>query len=91
MRRAGSLRNELQKQMTSTVLWVDSIKSMTPEQFIEIGSNGILAGHIQRDIESETGEKGKIIKRVLKVGGAVALPLGVALIIKEALKHYRSQ
>lgn len=86
---SDQLRTEIINQIPNTVLWLDATNSMIDkngvEQFIEVGNDGLLTNHIQRDLEKQTG-KGRIVKRLLVVAGITAATIGTTLVIRHALK-----
>lgn len=86
IRKSSDTKREFVDHMIHTVVWEESIDSMASrgaQQFVEIGSNGTLTGHIQRDIERKRPEeKGRVIKHVLR-NRRMAL-IGAALIIPHA-------
>ncbi|MDZ4228562.1 MAG: acyltransferase domain-containing protein [Candidatus Levybacteria bacterium] len=78
-------------QLTHCVAWEDSMDSMLKgtQQVVEIGSNGTLTSHIQRDIEKKSGQKRQLIKKILLRGGMAAAAIGVALVIAKAASSHR--
>ena len=57
VRNASEIRNLLIKQVTSPVLWEDSLRNMSGlgiNQFVEIGFGKVLTGLIKKTIENAT-------------------------------------
>lgn len=82
------IKKEIIDQLTKPVLWLKSTKRMTNkvEQFVEIGNDGLLTGHIKREIENSTGEKDSLVKRLLQASGLAIDAIGATLVIRQPLK-----
>lgn len=88
IRTSRRLKEEIIKQLPNSVLWLQSTNSMSKraDQFIEIGNDGLLTGHIKREIENSTGENNSLVKRLLQASGVAIDAIGAALVIRQPLK-----
>jgi len=78
------IKKEIEDQLTRPVLWLRSTKTMTNkvDQFVEIGNDGLLTGHIKREIENSTGENDSLAKRLLHASGITINAIGAILTIR---------